>query len=143
MADAVDNFLVHFGVKGMKWGVRRDQGGRVQLGAAPRRAHARRMEVVKKVTTPKPTSSDHKSLVALKSKRARHLTDAELKSAIGRMNLERQYSQLNPNKVSRGYKIAIAGLALGTTVNSAIVFAKSPAGQAIAAGVKKALAAKP
>lgn len=42
--------LMHHGVRGMKWGVRRSEStGRVQLGAAPRRAHAKRKELVKKL----------------------------------------------------------------------------------------------
>lgn len=140
MADEpVDDFLAHFGVKGMKWGVRRDSSGRAQLGAAPRRAHARRMEVIKKASARRESSEDHKKLVATKKARGKHLSDAEIKAAIARMNLERQYNSLNPNKVATGYKFAVAALTVGATINSAMVFAKSPAGQAVAAGVKKAL----
>lgn len=142
MADSkIDDFLFHFGVKGMKWGVRRDSSGRAQLGAAPRRAHARRVEAVKKATAKRPSSEDHMKLVATKKARAKHLSDAEIKSAIGRMNLERQYNQLNPNKVGKGYKFAIAALAVGSTINSAYAFSKTPAGEAVIAGVKKAVTA--
>jgi len=143
MADnVIDDFLFHFGVKGMKWGVRRDSSGRAQLGAAPRRAHAKRVAAVKKATTKKPIAEEHQKLLKTKKARAKHLSDSEIKAAIGRMNLERQYNQLNPNTIGKGYKVAIAALAVGTTINSAVAFSKSPAGQAVIEGVKKALASR-
>lgn len=118
MADEIiDNFLSHFGVKGMKWGVRK---GGVSTG---RRA----------------ASEDHQKLVATKAKRGKHLSDAEIKAAIGRMNLERQYNSLNPTTVGKGYKFAVAALAVGGTLNAAYTFAKSPAGQIVADTVKKIL----
>lgn len=142
MADAVDDFLVHFGVKGMHWGVRRDSSGgrQLKIGANPRRAHANRVAAAKKLTAKKPLSEEHKTLRSTKTKHAKELSDAQLKAAIGRMNLERQYKSLNPHGLSKANKVALGILAVGTTANTAIAFYNSPAGKAITAGIKKALA---
>jgi hypothetical protein len=78
--------LYHFGILGMKWGVRRQRGsdGRVIEGSRG--------------------SDDHKKARDLKKKGARNLSNAELKSYVERMNLEKQYSNLNKKEVSAGRK---------------------------------------
>jgi hypothetical protein len=107
----LDDTLVHAGKKGMKWGVRKT-----------------------------PLSPEHASVKSLRKNKARTLTDAELRQAIGRMNLEKQYKDLNPKGISRANKIALSILAIGTTVNSAIIFANSPAGKAVKDTVANLLA---
>lgn len=78
--------LYHFGILGMKWGVRRQRGsdGRVIEGSRG--------------------SDDHQKARDLKKKGARNLSNAELKSYVERMNLEKQYSNLNKKEVSAGRK---------------------------------------
>lgn len=81
-----DKGLAHFGVRGMKWGVRRS---RKQLES----------------------SSDHKTADEARSKArkggVRVLSNAELKTLVDRMNLEQQYSRVVPP--STGSKITRAG----------------------------------
>jgi hypothetical protein len=110
MIDEVDNFLAHYGKKGMKWGVKKAS-----------------------------LSPEHASVKSIRKSKAKSLTDAELKQAIGRMNLEKQYKDLNPKGISKANKIALSILAIGTTINSAMIFANSPAGKAVVNGVKSAL----
>ena len=78
--------LYHFGILGMKWGVRRQRGsdGRVIEGSRG--------------------SDDHQKARDLKKKGASNLSNAELKSYVERMNLEKQYSNLNKKEVSAGRK---------------------------------------
>ena len=78
--------LYHFGILGMKWGVRRQRGsdGRVIEGSRG--------------------SDDHQKARDLKKKGARNLSNVELKSYVERMNLEKQYSNLNKKEVSAGRK---------------------------------------
>lgn len=111
MIDEVDNFLAHYGKKGMKWGVKKAS-----------------------------LSPEHSSVKAIRKSKAKSLTDAELKQAIGRMNLEKQYKDLNPKGISKANKIALSILAIGTTVNAALTFVNTPAGKAVVDGVKKVLA---
>lgn len=106
----LDNTLVHAGKKGMKWGVRKT-----------------------------PLAPEHATVKGLKKNKAKTLTDAELRQAIGRMNLEKQYKDLNPKGISRANKIALSILAIGTTVNTAIMFTNSPAGKAVKDSVVKLL----
>ena len=78
--------LYHFGILGMKWGVRRQRGsdGRVIEGSRG--------------------SDDHQKARDLKKKGARNLSNVELKSYVERMNLEKQYSNLNKKEVGAGRK---------------------------------------
>lgn len=103
-----EDFLAHYGVRGMKWG--------------------RRMS----------RSSDNLATGLLRRKPASSLSDAELKQAISRMNLEKQYRDLNPRGLSKANKVVLGIIALGTTVNSVISFKNSPFGQSIVKGVKQA-----
>lgn len=72
MTDTLEDFLEHYGVKGMQWGVRRkrrsssDSGGESSSGGSKR---------------------------SIKS-----VSDAELQAAVNRMNLEKQYKTLKSQR---------------------------------------------
>lgn len=83
--DPVKDFLAHFGIKGMKWGVRRSANQATD-------------------------SEDHIRATGLRKKsrfgKTRRLSNEELRVVIERMNLEQQYSNLRKQKSGSGAKIA-------------------------------------
>jgi len=92
MSQETENYLAHYGVKGMKWGKRKSSS-------------------TKQISLSRdPTHPDASTAKDLKFKAKRSGTDAlsnsELQTAITRMNLEQQYSKLSPNTKYRGQKIA-------------------------------------
>ena len=160
----MDDFLEHYGVKGMKWGVRKDRSGAHHPtkssagGTAKPKAQSGKGLVTKSTTDPKTgkvqwhitdkasghtvkavtsrggadaqklaeeTARQHIDKMKRKAvdkapnpgtRPVKQLSDAELKQAIERINLERQYSQLvNPpkaaSKSSQYKKMAEAALA--------------------------------
>jgi ribosomal protein S18 acetylase RimI-like enzyme len=89
--DLVNNFIEHFGVKGMKWGVRRDRSGGGSSKPAPS-TDAVRVNAYKKTVKRGGTNA---------------LSTKELQDLVTRMNLEQQYSRLQPpSKTSRAAKFA-------------------------------------
>lgn len=92
-----DEFFEHFGVKGMKWGVRRSRSGSsgpVSEDAA--KAHALRSQV--------------------KTSGTKSLNNAELQHLVTRMNLEQQFGRLtesNPSSVSKGQKFVKGAVSTG------------------------------
>ena len=72
-----DDFLAHYGIKGMRWGVRRQRGknGRVST-----------------------TSRTHYK------KPPKNLTNDELQRRIKRMETEKRYNELNKRDISTGQK---------------------------------------
>jgi hypothetical protein len=100
--------LFHYGVKGMKWGVRRDRSGRdsgpedVTIKTTPGKKvqtrGGRRQEV----------SEDAVKTAISKQKAKSSTTDAlstkELQELVTRMNLEQQYSRLSEGQQSAGKK---------------------------------------
>lgn len=68
----IDDFLAHHGIKGQRWGIRRERG-------------------------PGGTVSSNPS-----AKSIRRLSDADLRDAVNRMQLERQFQQLSAERVQKG-----------------------------------------
>lgn len=96
MTISYDDYLMHHGVKGMRWGVRHD---RVRKGSG-RQAR----------TKPDTRSEDRKTLDSYRAKKRHELTDAELKQAINRMNMEKQYKNLNRELYHPGQDFAMKAL---------------------------------
>ena len=104
--------LTHWGVKGMKWGVRRYQNKDGSLTKAGQKRRAKLEGELEKLGAGKKASGDD-SDAAPRKKSASEMTDAELKDQTARLTLEKNYKQaekdnaaLDPVKVSKGKKFA-------------------------------------
>ena len=131
--------LYHFGIPGMKWGVRRYQNkdgtltpsgrermlsnarkyerkantsvaanyfaksrkARLQQKAKDARDEVRRSDLKKARAKTEQSKAN-----STKPKKVSEMSDDELRQRINRIQLEKQYSQLNPKKVSAGEKFA-------------------------------------
>lgn len=93
------NTLKHYGILGMKWGVRRTFE---QLTRA--RGHSKTDEL----------HEDYKK--AHTSKSIKSMSDAELRNRLNRIQMERQYSQLSYSNVNKGRNYIQKIIKAGTTV---------------------------
>ncbi len=104
--------LYHHGIKGMKWGVRRYQNKDGSLTLRGKKKYGTRENFERHLAAKKFKKSSHKISGIEKKKpikSAKDMTDDELKSRINRLQMERQYLDLNkqissltPKKVSKG-----------------------------------------
>jgi hypothetical protein len=85
--------LAHHGILGMKWGIRRTES---QLSRARGASKG---------------SSDARS-----NKNVKDLSDDELRKAVNRLQLEKQYSQLSASDTSSGKQYVAKIIKAGTTV---------------------------
>ena len=90
----MENELYHFGIKGMRWGVRRYQNPDGSL------TNAGKKRLSKGHTSNEENDSSNKS----KTKTVKEMSDDELRQAITRIQLEQQYKNLSPKTVSNGKK---------------------------------------
>lgn len=91
-----DDFLAHYGVKGMRWGKRKARG-----------------------SSATPASKDHRDSRLIRGKTVREMSNAELKSLNTRLELEQKHKKLNPTKAAAGkawLTSAIATAGLGISV---------------------------
>lgn len=104
----MENELYHHGIKGMKWGVRRYQNRDGTLTAAGRKRAAKLQRDYTKLTGKKISGSEEK---APKKKTISDLSDDELRARTNRLQMEKNYldlqkqvSAFNPPQVSAGKK---------------------------------------
>lgn len=98
------NELCHHGIKGMKWGIRRFQRKDGSLTPAGKKRYS---DDDSKTRVP---SEDHKQAQALKGKKLYEMSNKELEALTRRMQLEKQYKDLNRQSVSKGRQIVTSVL---------------------------------
>ena len=107
------NHLEHFGVKGMKWGVRKDLSK--TKSTTGRRVRRQRIG-----------SEDYTRAKALRKKKPSELSNREMQELVSRMNLERQYSQLTKRqptaleKFARDVTVGVAQQAILDTARGVV-----------------------
>lgn len=94
--------LMHYGVKGMKWGVRKAR----PTSSGKRQGKTNAQRIYEHVTgkdkkNPKPVT---KTSSKPAKRRISDMSDEELRTAINRMQMERTYAQLTSKEVSKGRK---------------------------------------
>ena len=93
----MENELYHFGIKGMRWGVRRYQNPDGSL------TNAGKKRLKKGQTSNEENDSSNKSSTKSSStKTVKDMSDDELSQAITRLQLEEKYKSLSPKNVSKG-----------------------------------------
>lgn len=119
----VENTLKHFGILGMRWGVRRGGGA-----TAVARARAGKGD---------DDSDDYKNTHTLKGRNIRNLSTKDLQEITKRLQLEKQLRELKTNEYKRGLDYIKSVTDAGKTISELYNLAKSPMVQAIAAKFKK------
>lgn len=105
--------LQHWGIKGMKWGVRRYQNKDGSLTPAGRKRYSEGGKV----------GEDSSSSTSPKKKSVSEMSDEELNKAVRRLQLEKQYRDLSPKTVSKGKQF------VDKVLNDVIVPAATEAGK--------------
>lgn len=104
----LDEILEHYGVPGMKWGVRRSEAQLAKARANRKKAEDKERSAEEKVASKSGSSSDSGKSSSKKAKPS-EMSDEELRTALNRMNMERQYTQMTaspPSRMSQAKKIA-------------------------------------
>jgi len=105
--------LAHYGIKGMKWGVRRYQNSDGSYTSAGKKRR-------------KQYSSDYEDTRSLRKKSYKELSNQELKQLNKRMNLESEYRRLNPQGIDRGKQIARDIIGTAGLIGGLYAITKSP-----------------
>ena len=116
-----DDYLAHYGVLGMKWGVRKD--------VRPQGHQSEKTNTKRKKKVSMDVSEDKKQSNVLLKKHPDDLSNVELKRLNNRMELESNYKRLtktDKSKFQKGYDYVKTGLAVAGTATAAYNLAKSP-----------------
>ena len=116
------NELAHYGILGMKWGVRRSEA---QL------ARARG-----KKSSSEEVNDDYKK--AHSSKSVKSMSDKELRDRLNRLNMEQQYKKLTTPEKSAGRK-AVEQIVGGSAKQLAINYATKYMTKGVEAAIKAAM----
>jgi hypothetical protein len=111
--------LAHWGIKGMKWGIRRSDE-----------------ELARASSDSADAIRARETLAAIQSKGSLSAaSDADLNHLVNRINLEKRYAEVNPSGFERGHAQIKTVLKVGQTMNEAVRFANSPAGRLLASSL--------
>ena len=127
MEKEVEEFLSHYGKKGMKWGVRKGRS---------------------KTPGTRGYSKDAKTSVRIHRKakaspvKVKALSNKEIEIFLKRVNLETRYREVTPSTSKKVMRVVKDLLGMGKTVNEAFAFSNSPSGKAIQTSLKKKPKAK-
>lgn len=97
--------LYHFGIKGMKWGIRRFQNKDGSRTSAGKKRYDDR-------------SDDRKTVDEIRKKKIYQMSNAELRKVNERLQLEQQYSGLSSNSsvVKKGFSVVKDILSMTDTI---------------------------
>ena len=120
-----DDFLAHYGIMGMKWGVRNAESSR-RTG----KPKSNKPRVSSKSSDKKSSKSNRLS----DNPKNRRMTDAELKATVARLRLERELSDLRPRELASNNRVREM---LKDVAFDVVKGASTEAGKAILAHVLK------
>jgi hypothetical protein len=124
------DFLEHWGIKGMKWGRRKARATGPGTGHRPKAPIKAPIKVQKR-------DDDHDAEKPKKSPTKPHeMDDVQLRNAINRIQMEKQYAQLTAREKSLGRKFA-EDVLLGAGKQVATQYAAKYMGQGVEALLKK------
>lgn len=132
MNSMMHNYIMHFGKKGMKWGVRHTP---IRVSKSSRRSKSNPLKVAYPLLRRKKQTRARKSpSVSVEKKSVKKMTDEELNNSIKRLEMEKKYKDLKKADISTGQKIMggimqksvenigtqLLTYGLGTAVNKAL-----------------------
>lgn len=125
MRGKVDSALKHYGIKGMKWGVRNDR-------RAQKRAKKKELKELAKGKGQ--AHEDYMKARALEKKSLSSLSNDEIRVLTNRLDLERKYrdSMAMSSKAKRVEKKAKSFLDTADVIDRSIKFLDSPTGKLLA-----------
>ena len=104
-----EEMLEHHGIKGQKWGVRRFQNEDGTRTAAGKKREQSRSE--------DPAHEDYNK--AHSGKSVKDMSDAELRTRLNRLQMEKQYSQLTDSDTNKGKEFVSKAMKAATGVATA------------------------
>lgn len=107
--------LTHWGIKGMKWGIRRSDAQLARAHGSSASADAVRA---------KETLTSIRKAGSLSA-----ASDSDLQHLVNRINLEKRYSEINTSAAAKSHEQIKTLLSVGDTANKLIQFTNSPAGK--------------
>jgi hypothetical protein len=111
-SDLLDEILAHYGVRGMRWGVRKGASDAVRANQTANsvwRTGRQMRKATRGGKKAEPPSEESARALELQRRVQKSgtsaLTNKDLQALVTRMNLEKQYSNLNQRQVSTGRKM--------------------------------------